>query len=341
MQKYCDARQAGQDAALARKTLNDAGYPDIPIITSGTDRRNMHPGFRLTARNQIDAIWGITLVDGFEKMRRRVRPYERAPGESNSIFVFYLCAISDALPMSHRRARRIFRQAVEAFNGIPVDIAIRRPRVAGLGEILLNFHLGANGHIEDYLEAHGMEVVLPGMHEFFRKNYFIDRERGKRGWSSRHRVDFLLNDLADRLFDHARRTVEKMLDRFAYIDPHTSIDAIVRNAESLIDLTYVGGAGWLIPGEIIEFARHGVASFVIVQPFGCLPNHITGRGMTKAVKKLFPGIQIVSLDYDPDTSFANVENRLQMLVLTAKEHSSSGAKASTATPRSEVFQPVG
>jgi len=88
----------------------------------------------------------------------------------------------------------------------------------------------------------------------------------------------------------------------------------------------MAGEGWLIPAEIMEHAREGVESFVIVQPFGCIPNHITGRGLAKTMKRMFPSITILSLDYDPDTSFANIENRLQMLVISARERARAAAE---------------
>ncbi|MFP4562681.1 MAG: hypothetical protein ACLFRY_05145, partial [Spirochaetia bacterium] len=109
------------------------------------------------------------------------------------------------------------------------------------------------------------------------------------------------------------------LEGFRFPAPSNSIDELVGNIEDLIDVSYIVGEGWLMPAEIIQMIKHGVESFVIVQPFGCLPNHITGRGMIKSIKSLYPQVQILSLDYDPDTSFANVENRLQMLIITAKE----------------------
>jgi predicted nucleotide-binding protein (sugar kinase/HSP70/actin superfamily) len=94
---------------------------------------------------------------------------------------------------------------------------------------------------------------------------------------------------------------------------------MVELIEGMVDEVYDTGEGWLIPAEIMSLAPTGVKSFVIVQPFACLANHISGRGLTKAVKQRHPNIQVLSLDYDPDTSFANIENRLQMLIINAKE----------------------
>jgi predicted nucleotide-binding protein (sugar kinase/HSP70/actin superfamily) len=94
---------------------------------------------------------------------------------------------------------------------------------------------------------------------------------------------------------------------------------MAQKIDGIMDVTYNTGECWLIPAEIISLAEQGVNSFVVLQPFGCLANHISGRGLTKALKTRFPHVQILSLDYDPDTSFANVENRLQMLIINAKE----------------------
>jgi len=109
------------------------------------------------------------------------------------------------------------------------------------------------------------------------------------------------------------------MKKFRFAEEPYSIREIARNMQGLIDHTFQIGEGWLMPGEIVQMARHGVNSFVILNPFGCMPNHITGRGMIKTLKKFHPQIQILPLDYDPDTSFANIENRLQMLIITARE----------------------
>jgi predicted CoA-substrate-specific enzyme activase len=317
--KNCEACRAGQYAGLARKALDEAGYPQIPIVTTGSDSKDMHPGFSLTLIHQIHILWGMTLTDGMERMRRRLRPYELEKGETDRIFDKYVKKIATAIPKSHSKALKIFRKAVEEFNTVKVDISNPRPRVAIVGEILMNYHPTANGELEPYLEANGMEVILPAMHDFFRKNPLIDKEIGRRKWSPAPISTYLINDITGKIFDRVRLKVQKELDNFTYIDPHTSIFDMVKNTEDLIDVTYVGGEGWKIPGEIIQMIKHGVNAFVIVQPFGCIPNHITGRGMTKTLKKMYPKAQIISLDYDPDTSFANVENRLQMLIMTTKE----------------------
>ena len=97
------------------------------------------------------------------------------------------------------------------------------------------------------------------------------------------------------------------------------MDELVKDSDPIIHHTFDAGEGVLIPGEILHHAKHGCKFFLILQPFGCLPNHVVGRGITKKLKEIYPDVQILPLDYDPDVSFANIENRLQMLVMNAKQ----------------------
>ena len=122
-----------------------------------------------------------------------------------------------------------------------------------------------------------------------------------------------------RVYTHAVETARKSIQKFKLYEHHADCVELKDYVSDIIDPTYNTGEGWLIPGEILYNSRHGINSHIILQPFACLANHISGRGLTKAVKERCPHIQILSLDYDPDTSFANIENRLQMLIINARE----------------------
>lgn len=317
--KNCEECRAGQYAVLARKALDEAGYPDIPLVTSGTDMKNMHPGFQFKITHQWHLLWGLTIVDALERMRRRIRPYEVEKGSCDHVFDTYLTQIGQVMTRRKTLAMNLLRQAIDDFNAIVVADEQRKPRVGIIGEILMNYHPSANGYIETYLEDHGMEVVVPNMHDFFRKEHYVYREMGKRGHTPHPALDFLASDLTGKLFDYVNSRVQKVAESFRFPMHHATVHNLADNIKDTIDVTYLGGEGWKIPGEIIEMEKDGVNSFIIIQPFGCLPNHITGRGLTKALKQQLPHIQILSLDYDPDTSFANIENRLQMLIINARE----------------------
>ena len=319
--KNCENCRAGQYAVVCRKALDEAGYPDIPILTTGTDTKDMHPGFNAGVDFRIHMLWGMAIMDGIEIMMRTIRPYEKNHGEALRVYNYWIKETMIEAAGNIRNALKKFEQAVEAFNNIEADMSVRKPRVAVLGEILMKYHPSSNGFVEEYLFENGMEVIQPGMLDFFRVGELVRMEKVKRGFIANPFVNWIVGKISSKLFSQAANTVEKKFKKFKFYEHHATCyemaDLIEKNG--MLDRTYITGEGWLIPGEILSLAAHGVNSFVIVQPFACLANHISGRGLTKAVKNEFPHIQVLSLDYDPDTSFANIENRLQMLIINAKE----------------------
>ena len=317
--KNCEECRAGQYSVVGRKALDDAGFPGIPIVTTGIDTKNMHPGFKLYKTFQVRMLFGIAMIDHLEFMVRRIRPYEVNKGDADTVFDMYLDLITRDVPYSRKKAIRHFEAAIEAFNNVPITDEPRRPRVGVVGEILLNFHPASNCYMEKYLEENGMETQLPTLVDFFRRRTIADKIKGEREWSPFPLASRMLHGMRDRVYGYANDLMHRKMERFKFYEGYANTYDLIKNVEDIVDATYIGGEGWLIPGEIIQMIHHGVDSFVIVQPFACLPNHITGRGLIKAMKKRYPHINIVALDYDPDTAIANVENRLQMLIISARE----------------------
>jgi len=319
--KNCENCRAGQYAVMCRKALDEAGYPGVPILTTGSDTKNMHPGFRAGVDFRVHMLWGMAMMDGIEIMFRATRPYEKNRGESLRVYNYWIKETMQEAAGNIRGALKKFEQAVEAFNNIEADISVRRPRVAVLGEILMKYHPSANGFVEEYLFEHGMEVVQPGMLDFFRVGELVRMEKVRRGLITHPFVNWLIGGVSSKLYSKAGNDVEKRIKKFKFYEHHADCYEMsdIIEKTGMLDKTYITGEGWLIPGEVLSLAEHGVNSFIILQPFACLANHISGRGLTKAMKAKFPHIQVLSLDYDPDTSFANIENRLQMLIINAKE----------------------
>jgi len=319
--KNCENCRAGQYAVMCRKALDEAGYPGVSILTTGSDTKNMHPGFRAGVDFRVHMLWGMAMMDGIEIMFRATRPYEKNRGESLRVYNYWIKEVMQETAGNIRGALKKFEQAVEAFNNIEADISVRRPRVAVLGEILMKYHPSANGFVEEYLFEHGMEVIQPGMLDFFRVGELVRMEKVRRGLITHPFVNWLIGGVSSKLYAKAGSDVEKRVKKFKFYEHHADCYEMsdIIEKTGMLDKTYITGEGWLIPGEVLSLAEHGVNSFIILQPFACLANHISGRGLTKAMKAKFPHIQVLSLDYDPDTSFANIENRLQMLIINAKE----------------------
>ncbi len=328
MAKYQGDCRLSHYCALLRRALDAAGFSDVPIVsTDPKDGRDMHPGVRMGNIFNIESLWAIEIMDILEELRRKIRPYELHPGETNRVFDASIDAISDALRHGTPQAVAAFGRAIDAFRAIPYDRSHPRPRVFVTGEYLVTFHPGSNFHIEEYLEANGMEVILPRMINVFRKDYYArlyEMDRLKVHYPADVAA---FSRAADVLFTASQRRLDREARRHPLYDPPTPLPQLARETDDVMNCTFLSGEGWLIPGEIREFAAKGVRAFIILQPFGCLPNHICGRGVTKRIKEEYPGIQILPLDLDPDTSFANVENRLQMLILSEKSRHTPAAQA--------------
>jgi predicted nucleotide-binding protein (sugar kinase/HSP70/actin superfamily) len=264
-------------------------------------------------------LWGLAIIDALEDLRRRIRPYEVNKGEADRLFEKHIDRIAGALEESSRKALSAMSEAVEALKAIEIDREEERPRVFVIGEFLMNFHRGSNHDIERYLEANGMEVVLPHILDVFRRDFMRMKSEQERFHVRYPFLERVFNTVTDSLFDYALEKVDAIASAHPLHEPKARLPEVASHARPIIDDTFTSGEGWMIAGEILHNAELGIESFVIIQPFGCLPNHVTGRGLLKRIKQFHPQIQILSLDYDPDTSFANIENRLQMLVINALE----------------------
>jgi len=327
--KNCNDCRAGQYAALGRKAFDNAGFNTVPIITTDIDdKKELHPGFKLDGlKFQMHMVKGLVLIDALDDMLRKTRPYELNAGETERIHAEELDKVLGALDHGFSKGRKVLESSIERFNTIAVDRSVRKPRVAIIGEILVNYHERGNHGVVAYLESHGMECVLPAMIEFWRQdvvNRSVASEHGHVLWS---RLNRFLGSLTGAVFNFFIDRGEKSMQKFRWHEERADILSIAEKAKTITDISFKTGEGWLIPGEILTWIGKGIRSFLVVQPFGCLPNHITGRGVIAAIKRKYDDVQILPLDFDPDTSEANIQNRLQMLILSAREREARQARA--------------
>lgn len=201
---------------------------------------------------------------------------------------------------------------------VEYDRSNPRPRVLIIGEYLLNFHPGANHDIEDYLERNGFEIIEARMADVIRKTYFYQDAQIREYHLKKSLDQKIWYRVANQVFNLAHDATDKIAKAHPLYEKACRMQDLVKDSDPIIHHTFDAGEGVLIPGEILHHAKHGCEAFVILQPFGCLPNHVVGRGIVKKLKELYPNAQILPLDYDPDVSFANIENRLQMLVMNVR-----------------------
>ena len=230
---------------------------------------------------------------------------------------------------------------------VEYDRSAPRPTVLIVGEYLLNFHPGANHDIEKYLEANGFEIIEARMTDVIRKTYFYMDAQIKEYHITKPLGEKLWYRTADEAFNAAHALTDSIARRHPLYRKAARMQDIVRASDPIIHHTFDAGEGVLIPAEILHHAKEGCRNFIILQPFGCLPNHVVGRGVAKRLKEMYPDAQILPLDYDPDVSFANLENRLQMLIMTEKAkqqaaaaHRSGDDHSAPPAPPAAAHEPV-
>ena len=319
MAKYIGDCRLTHYSALLRKAMDDAGFSHVPILTNDDeDSHNIHPGFRLSMLSAARIAFGLPMIDALEELRRKIRPYELEAGSTERAFQRALDQVMEGMQSAGiHGAARGFRRGIQEMKAVEYDRSRLRPRVLIVGEYLLNFHPGANRDIEDYLEQNGFEIIEAHMTDVIQKTYFYQDCQVQEQHVSRPGAQKAFFRMADHLFDLAHDLTDDIACAHPLYEKAARIQELAEKSDPIIPHTFDAGEGILIPGEILHHAQKGCRAFVILQPFGCLPNHVVGRGITKKIKEEFPDAQILPLDFDPDASSANIENRLQMLVMNS------------------------
>ena len=320
MGKYIGDCRLTHYTALLRKALDDAGYPQVPIVTNDdVDYHNVHPGWKMNLLSAMRIAYGLPMIDALEELLRKMRPYELVKGSAEAAFDEALKLTMDGLKEGGITGmKEAFKGAIELMNEVEYDRSNPRPTVLIVGEYLLNFHPGSNHDIEKYLEANGLEIIEARMTDVIRKTYFYKDAQVKEYDLNKPLSYKSLFRIENNIFNLAHNTCDKIACAHPLYEPAARMQDIVEASDPIIHHTFDAGEGVLIPAEIIHHAQHGCKAFIILQPFGCLPNHVVGRGISKKLKEMFPDAQILPLDYDPDVAHANVENRLQMLIMDVK-----------------------
>ena len=267
-----------------------------------------------------NAVWGIIEADALEFLRRRIRPYELQKGETDRVVENAFHEITSGLarggiPYSFKP----FKKAIKDLCAVRYDRSELKEQVYVQGEYLLTFHPGSNQQVERYLEKNGMEVILPRMHGIYRHLFLNHTVSEIKEFNVKHSLyDTLFAMAGNKFMDAAVKYVDRIAKAHPLYEPDITLEEAAKYSDDIMHHSILSGESFLIAADILHYAARGIRSFVILQPFGCLPNHICGRGIIKKIKEQHGDIQILPLDYDPDVSFANIENRLQMLIMNAR-----------------------
>lgn len=301
--------------AFIRKALQDAKMPQIPVISANLQGLENNPGFKLTLPLVKKVIIGAMYGDLFMRVLYRVRPYEAKKGSANELYESWVKRCHENVKNgSITTFRKNVYQIVKEFDELPL-LDIKKPRVGLVGEILVKFHPTANNEIVDIIEREGGEAVMPDLIDFFQYCFYSTDFENKHFHASKNSVR--LCNLAIKFVDLLRRDMFKALKKSTRFDPPAKIEHLANKASEIVSIGNQTGEGWFLTGEMIELIESGAPNIVCMQPFGCLPNHVTGKGAIKALRKAYPESNIVAIDYDPGASEVNQLNRIKLMLSTA------------------------
>ena len=219
-------------------------------------------------------------------------------------------------PKTKRRYAEVCRGIVADFDALPIDETLRKPRVGIVGEILVKYMPLANNHLVELLEAEGAEAVVPDLMDFF--NYSVYGREFRHRCLGRPWTDAAVARAGVEIIRRLRAPALEALRKSRRFAPPMPIEKVAALAEPFLSIGNQYGEGWFLTGEMAELLTDGVPNIVCIQPFACLPNHVVGKGVIKALRKTYPQANIVAVDYDPGASEVNQLNRIKLMLSSAR-----------------------
>ncbi len=312
--------RASNYIGFIRRALKKAGMEQIPVISINLSGLEKNPGFKLSYGLVMRGLYGVIFGDIFMRCLYRMRPYEKVKGSANAMHEKWEKVCKDFVSSKHptmNQFKKLCRDIIRDFDNLPITEE-RKPRVGVVGEILVKFLPAANNYLVDLLEAEGAEAVVPDLIDFllycfYNTNFKAENLGAKKSSAT-------IANLGISLLEYFRKTAAKEFEASKHFDPPAHIQDLAAYARPIVSNGNQTGEGWFLTGEMLELIHSGVNNIVCTQPFGCLPNHVVGKGVIKELRHQYPMSNIVAIDYDPGASEVNQLNRIKLMLSTANKN---------------------
>ena len=312
--------RASNYIGFIRRALEKAGMEQVPVISVNANGMETNPGFKITLPILTKAMEAVVYGDVFMRVLYATRPYELTPGSANALHekwkqrvIRHLQKKSPAISEFNKNLRGIIRD----FDNLPCT-GERKPKVGVVGEILVKFSPLANNHIVELLESEGAECVMPDLMDFLFYSFYNNNFKWEHLGGSKKTAT--LSNMVIKLLETFRLTASKELAASRRFTPPSDIRELARMAKEFVSIGNQTGEGWFLTGEMLELIHEDVLNIVCTQPFGCLPNHIVGKGVIKELRRHYPEANIIAVDYDPGASEVNQLNRIKLMLATAQKN---------------------
>ena len=304
-----------------RKALKKAGYEKIPVISLNLSGMERNPGFKLTLSMLRKAIAALVYGDMLMLLNNQVKAYQLEKGESEQLVQHWIQRLSDQFNqnrgLSMKEMKVNLRAIAQDFARVPIH-KTPKVRVGVVGEIYVKYSALANNHLEDFLSSQDCEVMVPGLMGFML--FKVDNRLEDIKLYGGNKVKYgVVNALMSFLTNMETAMLEILQDfpQFVKPTPYQETKLLVKD---VIGYGSKMGEGWLLTAEMLELCEQGYENVVCTQPFGCLPNHINGKGMIRRIREINENANIVAIDYDPSATKVNQENRIKLMLAVAKEN---------------------
>ncbi len=313
---------------LLRKALAKAGYPQVPVISLNLSGLEKNSGFKIKISMALKMLSGIIYGDLLMLLKNQCTPYEVNEGETEAMTEKWIKKVSDLFAegkgYSYKAVKKILPEITKDFSTIPLN-KTEKIKVGVVGEIYVKYSPLANNRLEEFLQSQGCEVNVPGLLGFFL--FKVDNRLEDIKLYGGNPFKKLAMKFAMWYLTKIEKNIHDALKAhgdFCVPEPYAHLK---EKCTKIIGAGCKMGEGWLLTAEMMELAESGYGNIVCAQPFGCLPNHIVGKGMIRKLKELYPQSNIVPIDYDPGATKVNQENRIKLMLAIAKENAGAAGAA--------------
>ena len=310
-------RRASNYIHLLRKCM-DAHFPQVPVISLNFSGLEKDSAFKITPKLGIELLYAVLYGDMLMTLKNQCLPYEINKGDTMKVVEKWQEKLSKLFRegniISEKPSKKIYREIIKDFSAIK-RTKEKKIKVGIIGEIYVKYSPLANNHLEDFLISEGCEPVLPMLLEFVLYCTVTAQVNHKLYGHSLKSAEIM--HIAYNILHKELMNMIKVMKESEFTPPH-DFDLLRKAADKYINQGVCMGEGWMITAEMAVLAETGVENIICTQPFGCLPNHIVAKGMSRKIKETHPYANIVAIDYDPGATKVNQENRIKLMLANAK-----------------------
>lgn len=312
---------------ILRKVLKNNGLEHIPVVSVSVQQLETQSGFELGIGLLAKAVYSIYYGDLIMHLYHKCRPYEVMPGDSDQVvekWTAYLAQLSQKPGFFN--TRKYYKEIIKDFSGIQKR-EVEKVKVGIVGEIYMKFSPLGNNNLEEFLLAEGAEVVMSGLADFVMYGMLnAEVDKALYGFNG---LGTIGAKVGYKFLKKQQIKMIQAIEEEGHFEAPTAFETVKKLREGYVSVGNKMGEGWLLTGEMLELIHSGVNNIVCAQPFGCLPNHIVGKGMIRKIKENFPNANIVAIDYDPSATRVNQENRIKLMLANAGREALAKAVAVT------------